>query len=52
MCKYNIDVKMEIPKVIDNMSDTIENLVNHKRIIKTLIGKLNQEEDLRLKLNK
>ncbi|CDW72497.1 UNKNOWN [Stylonychia lemnae] len=52
MCKYNIDVKMEIPKVIDNMSDTIENLVNHKRIIKTIIGKLNQEEDQRLKLNK
>eukprot|EP00347_Sterkiella_histriomuscorum_P017108 403350635 len=49
MGKYEREISVDIKNVLENPSDSFENLIQHKTIIKTLLGKLNNEEDLRLK---
>lgn len=46
MGKYDLDLGLEYAKVLDDSNDSLPNLLNHKRIIKALVGQLNQKEDL------
>lgn len=48
MSKFKNEIK-DLYKVLDDRTDSIENLVEHKRIIKILIGNANENEDLRVK---
>lgn len=45
MGKYNFDSG----KVLEDSSDSFNNLIDHKRVIKTLIGKINELEDIMAK---